>query len=250
LCEEELMRATDWEFRNRFWVYLVIFTFAFSCYTFDGRNVVDWAAHAIRGATHRGDGVSEGVYHLVFFAAAALAALGAMLRTWATAYLRTEVVHDSALHDERLVADGPYRHLRNPLYVGLMLTAVGMAAMANRIGAALILVVIPFFTLRLIGREEAALTASGGESYRAFCAAVPRLLPSLAPRLPAGGTAPHWGQAVAGETFFWALALAIAVFAATLRMQPFYYVLGSAFVLRWALAVLWWRRRAGRPAIE
>ena len=241
------MRATDWEFRHRFWVYAVIFTVGYFCYALDSLNVVSWAVRSARGSLHHPGDVPVGVYRSIFFVGAALAALGALLRTWAAAYLRTEVVHDAALHDERLVADGPYRHLRNPLYVGLMLGAVGMAAMASRLGAAVILVGVLLFTLRLIGREEAALTASGGEGYRAFRAAVPRLLPALRPRLPASGMRPRWGQAIAGETFFWALALALAVFAATLRIQLYLWVLGGAFALRGLLAVLWWRRHAGRP---
>ncbi|HEV8628713.1 MAG TPA: methyltransferase [Thermoanaerobaculia bacterium] len=241
------MRATDWEFRHRFWIYLVIFTIAYSCYAIDGLNVVAWAVRTARGTLHPPGDVPVGVYRSIFFVGAALAALGAWLRTWAAAYLRSEVVHDAALHAERLVADGPYRHLRNPLYVGFMLAAVGLAAMASRLGAAVIFVGVPLFTLRLIGREEAALTASGGAGYRAFRAAVPRLLPALRPRLPASGMQSRWGQAFAGETFFWAVALALAVFAATLRLQLYFWVLGGAFALRWLLAVLWWRRHRGRP---
>ena len=44
--------------------------------------------------------------------------LAAGLRTWGAAYLRTEVVHDTAQHSEALVADGPFRYTRNPLYLG------------------------------------------------------------------------------------------------------------------------------------
>lgn len=240
------MRAAEWEFRHRFWVYFAIFGVAFGFFTFDHVNAAVWLVRAVRGS-HDARLVPLMPLRAVLFTAGGLAVIAAWLRTWAAAYLNTEVVHDSSLHADRLVADGPYRHLRNPLYVGILLAGVGLAALASRTGAVVLLVGLPFFTLRLIGREEAALAAAGGESYRAFKAAVPSLLPALRPRLPPGGARPRWGQALLGESFFWALAAAILVFAWTLRIQVFYWVLGLAFAFRGLLAMLWWRRRGGAP---
>ena len=54
---------------------------------------------------------------IVIVAGALLVFLGAGLRTWGAAYLRTEVVHDTAQHSQALVADGPFRYTRNPLYL-------------------------------------------------------------------------------------------------------------------------------------
>src|SRR5262249_49124499 len=54
---------------------------------------------------------------MIFGCGALLVFLAAALRTWATAYLRAEVVHDASQHSEALVADGPYRYVRNPLYL-------------------------------------------------------------------------------------------------------------------------------------
>src|SRR5262250_2812371 len=48
---------------------------------------------------------------------AALLGVAAMLRTWASAYLHAEVVYASEVKTEALVADGPYRRVRNPLYL-------------------------------------------------------------------------------------------------------------------------------------
>jgi protein-S-isoprenylcysteine O-methyltransferase Ste14 len=235
------VRAAEWEFRHRFWVYFAIFGVAFSCYTFDHVNAATWSVRVVRDL-HDARLVPLAPLRAVLFAAGGVAVLAAWLRTWAAAYLHTEVVHDASLHADRLVADGPYRHLRNPLYLGILLAGVGLAALASRTGAVVLLVGLTVFTLRLIGREEAALDAAGGERYRAFKAAVPSLLPSWRPRLPPGGVRPQWGQALLGETFFWALAAAILVFAWTLRIAVFYWVLGAAFLFRGVLAMLWWRR--------
>jgi len=75
------------------------------------------------------------------------------------------------------VADGPYRHLRNPLYLGTILLAVAIGTMASRIGFLVLTVGMILFVYRLILREEANLLRSQGESYRRYFEAVPRLIP-------------------------------------------------------------------------
>jgi hypothetical protein len=127
------------------------------------------------------------------------------------------------VHDNRLVADGPYRYLRNPLYLGIILMAFGIALAASRSGFVVLVVAVTVFQYRLTLREERALAATQGESYRRYLAAVPRMLPSLRPRLPASGTVPRWGQAFLGEIFMWGFALTFVLFVAT----------GSNRILMW-----------------
>ena len=67
--------------------------------------------------------------------------------------------------------------------------AFGIALAASRSGFVVLVVAITFFQYRLTLREERALKATQGESYRRYLAAVPRLLPSLRPRVAAGGDA-------------------------------------------------------------
>jgi protein-S-isoprenylcysteine O-methyltransferase Ste14 len=237
------MRAAEWEFRYRFWVILGLFLLAAACYRFDRVNAGVWLVATVRHARGVAGMPSRGPVQGFFVVATLLCAAGAWLRTWAAAYLHTEVVHDEALHADRLVADGPYRHLRNPLYLGLLIAAVGIAATMSRTGAVLLLVVLLLFVLRLIGREEAALTASGGESYVRYRDAVPALVPALRPRLPASDTAPQWAQAFLGEAFFWCMTLGLAVFAATVDARLYLGVVAGSLLVRGVLANLWWRRR-------
>ena len=210
------MRATTFEFRERFWIIAGVFFAGFACYWIDHVN----AAHAIAGGHAR----------LVIGLGAVIATLAALLRTWATAYLRTDVVKDARLHTDRLVADGPYRHVRNPLYLGTALLAVAFAPLASRTGAVVMIAGMLVFVLRLIGREEGELHASQGDAYRAYVRAVPRFLPALVPRVPASGAAPQWRQAVRGELMMWAFAAGIAAFAVSLDQRLLWAVVVAGFL--------------------
>ena len=213
------MQATEFEFRNRFWVICAVFAAGFTCYSIDHRNV---AAVLARGS-------SSGV-HLVLGVGALLVVAAAALRTWASAYMRTAVVKDQALHADRLVADGPYRYLRNPLYLGTLLLAVCFGLMASRLGFVVIVGGLLVVVLRLIGREEAALSRAQGNEFAEYRARVPRLWPALFPRVPASGARPQWRQAFLGELAMWAFALGAGAFAVTLDNRLLYGFLILGFI--------------------
>ena len=202
------MRATAFEFRYRFAVILMVFAVGFLLTFLDHRiagvELAGWLGHPTPGGVRA-----------VLGAGAGLVALGALIRTWATAYLSSDVVHDANVRAERLVADGPYRFVRNPLYLGLELLALGTATMTSRLGAVWIVVALTLVMLRLIGREEAELAARLGPRFAAYRAAVPRLVPSLGPRWERSGARPSWAHAIAGETLIWALAVGAGASAAT-----------------------------------
>ena len=223
-----LLTATEFEFRHRFWIIGLVFWAAFSLYGADHVNVVEFLVDRTVGHdSPRADAALRAA-----FALAALCVLAAaLLRTWAAAYLRAEVVQDPGLHAETLIADGPYRHTRNPLYLGSMLLALGFGALASRAGFVVAVVLLVLFFLRLIGIEEALLVRERGENYAEFRRRVPRLWPSLAPRVPASGLAARWGQAFVGELFMWGFFLAMAVFAVTLEIRATWVIVGLVLVL-------------------
>ena len=230
------MGASDFEFRHRFLIIAGLFWVAFCCYWVDPVN----AGLALARALARGGDV-DGAYRAVAIFSAALVATTAALRTWCTAWLSSDIVHAPAVQTGGLVATGPYRHVRNPIYLGNFPLAVGIGLMASRLGFVVLLVGITLFTWRLIFREEAGLLAAQGESYRAFCAAVPRLLPALRPRIPASGARPRWGQAWVGEAWMWGFALASATYAATLDLRLYGGVMAGCMVAYGALIA--WQRR-------
>ena len=227
------MSTGDWEFRFRFWTIALVFWAGFAAYAIDHVNVV------ARIAGWRGVPAAEAM-HVAFAAGAALTVTAALLRTWAAAYLRSEVVHDGALRSERLVADGPYRHVRNPLYLGTLLLAASIGLMASGLGWLVIVLGMAFVTRRLIAREEAALVASQGSAYRAYLDAVPPIVPSLRPRVPAGDEPAHWGQAFVGEVPMWAFAAAAIVLAVTLDRKAAFEIIQVSLIVyavQWAIGM-------------
>lgn len=226
-----MMKATGFEFRNRWWVFAVIFGAGFLLSAFDHVPV------GVRLADRLGDWArwSQPVaLHVVFGVSAVIMIAAALVRTWGSAYLGRGVVHDEAVHSEFLHADGPYRHVRNPLYLGNVLMSVAMALFAPSIGCPLIIIGIPMFCYRLIGQEEAALEAEQGERYRAFTRAVPRLWPSVRARIPASGQGtPDWISGLAAEAFFWSFALGVVGFAISLNILWFYAGLVASPLLSW-----------------
>ncbi|HXW55765.1 MAG TPA: isoprenylcysteine carboxylmethyltransferase family protein [Candidatus Cybelea sp.] len=221
------MKARAFEFRHRSLLNLIHFWIAFQLYSVDHRNVV-WA---VVGRSEHG----VLLLRVVLALGALLVALAAAIRTWAAAYLRSSVVHDPTLHAEALVADGPYRHVRNPLYLGTFLMSIGLGLLASRSGFVVLALGAAIRILRLIGREEAELAAQQGEVFREFCRRVPRLWPSLRARIPASGAKALWGQAFRGEAHLWGFFITMLAFAVTLDRRVL-WILGGASLGLWLLA--------------
>ena len=223
------MQASAFEFENRFWIIGFIFGAGFFISSLETGNAVISASHF--AAAHLGldAAASDLLARILFFSGAISAFCAAFIRTWATAYLKSTIVHDMAQHSEGVVADGPYRYVRNPLYLGNTLLSLGLGTLNSPIGFAFIVIGIWLFDLRLILREESGLRAEQGESYARFCDSVPRLFPALAPRLTPSGAAPQWRQAILAELFIWLFAAALLVFAFTLNINLTLLLFGLSF---------------------
>jgi protein-S-isoprenylcysteine O-methyltransferase Ste14 len=135
----------------------------------------------------------------VVVVAALIAAKGVFLRVWGTAYLGTFTVNHAQMKAGAVLADGPYRFVRNPLYLGTWCMVAAMAFIMPASGALFTMVLLTLFQLRLILAEEAFLTVQLGDCYRAYLRTVPRLFPHLRTPMPSTGRQPNWGQAVLAE---------------------------------------------------
>jgi len=86
---------------------------------------------------------------------------------------------------QNLVVAGPYRHLRNPMILGVILLLVGEALVLSSYGIAIMAII--FFilnTVYFIYFEEPHLEKQFGEAYRRYKAHVPRWRPRVAPWRP------------------------------------------------------------------
>lgn len=136
---------------------------------------------------------------IVIVCGALIAAIGAVLRIWGSAWLGHGIVLNAQMQAAALTADGPYRYVRNPLYLGLWCVIAALALLMPPTGALVAMLALTAFQLCLILGEEAFLTAQLGEPYRVYLRSVPRLLPLLRTTLAPSGSKPHWIQAALSE---------------------------------------------------
>jgi protein-S-isoprenylcysteine O-methyltransferase Ste14 len=226
------MPASDFEFRHRTWFIFGIFFIGLACYSFDPQYSGEVLAKALRLRVeflqqHRLQGIIRGL----FLIASVIVATGAMIRTWGAAYLHADVVHDSSLRSERLVADGPFRYTRNPIYFGSLIAVFGAGLLFSRTGWILQTVIAVVFCYRLIFREERELFRGQAEGFAAYCRAVPRLMPSPRPRVAASGARPHWRGTFAGQTPCWGIVAAEIAYALSLRLSLAISVALAAFLI-------------------
>jgi protein-S-isoprenylcysteine O-methyltransferase Ste14 len=212
--------ASRFEFQHRTWFILGIFCVGLSCYWIDPYNSGVVLAKNLRShfavlLTHS----PQTSVRVVFLIGAFVVALGGLIRAWGAAYLRAEVVSDSNVRTERLVANGPFCYTRNPLYLGLLIGVFGAGPLFSRTGWLVQMILASVFCYRLIRREEAHLVLVQGERFVTYFQSVPRLLPALRARIPASGALPHWREAFASQTPWWAIAAGEVAYALTLRLS-------------------------------
>ena len=202
-------------FRFRFWVLAAIFIMGFVApwdrwLALDGREKT-WLALAEWLWRNGWLGLNAATI-AVLLAGIVSAIAAAGLRTWATAYLGGNVVQSKRLlAGSEVVADGPYRYLRNPLYLGVWLHALALAVLMPPGGAAFAIVATAAFVLALIRGEESFLIGKLGAPYAEYKKLVPPLVPALAPRVKPRGLTPRWPQAVTAEVYMWGVALSFGV---------------------------------------
>jgi len=101
-----------------------------------------------------------------------VAVAGLLLRAWAAGHLAK---------NQSLAASGPYAYTRNPLYLGTLLVAAGLAVAARSVGlGALFAAVFLCIYLPVIQLEQQHLRGLFPD-YAAYAARVPALLPRMTP---------------------------------------------------------------------
>lgn len=108
---------------------------------------------------------------------AAFLAVCSIFRMWAGSILTPERVMAFKIQVDKLNTEGPYRIVRNPIYLADLSAMCAFALCLPWVG--LVMPVLFYFHyVRIIQYEEVSLSARYGEAYREYSAEVPRLLPS------------------------------------------------------------------------
>jgi len=127
---------------------------------------------------------------LVIVVATLISFIGAVLRIWGAACLGYDTVHHEQMQAGAVMADGPYRYVRNPLYLGGWCMMAAISFVMPPTGALLMMTLMTVFFLRLILAEEAFLAVQLGQPYQDYMRTVPRLFPSLRAILSRSATQP------------------------------------------------------------
>lgn len=115
---------------------------------------------------------------LALVSGAVLVVLGLGLMFWSVSEFRRAGTSPRVKEPSTaIVRTGPFRHTRNPMYVGMTLVAVGAALLFDTRWILLALIPV-LLTIRygVIEREESYLEAKFGQAYRDYKASVRRWL--------------------------------------------------------------------------
>jgi protein-S-isoprenylcysteine O-methyltransferase Ste14 len=221
------MKATRFEYRFRFWIHALIYVLGFAApWTYLAFwNSGSLGAQALNEPAwleistllyRQGWLTYNAAVVALLIAALIFAGLGAWLRLLGTAYVDASIVQSNAMHAAGagggLLADGPYRRTRNPLYLGTLLHTIGISVLMPPSGAIFAIALLWVFQVRLALAEEPFLAARFGQPYLDYKNAVPRFLPAPTPQVASAGLAPRWGQALLGEIYFVGAFLTLAIF--------------------------------------
>lgn len=98
---------------------------------------------------------------------------GMLIRLWSNGF---------AIKNDKLTVCGPYAFVRNPLYLGTSLIALGMAIVLSMGWFILLFVgVMTFIYVKTIKGEQKDLEAKFGDDFRHYCSKVPAFFPTLVP---------------------------------------------------------------------
>jgi protein-S-isoprenylcysteine O-methyltransferase Ste14 len=137
-------------------------------------------------------------------AGAVLAIMGEAIRLWASGHIQKT---------RALATGGPYAHTRNPLYVGSLLMALGVAVASFSVWVVLAVGAYVLAFYPAVIREEARFLAAKFPEYAEWARHVPVFVPRL---LPGGPRSSRFDWALVRTNREWRTALALPVMMALL----------------------------------
>lgn len=80
----------------------------------------------------------------------------------------------------KLVVAGPYRYMRNPMYVGVLTLVAGWAlSLVSMLVTLYVIVLAIAFHIRVVVHEEPWLASQFGDEWVQYCVSVPRWFPQF-----------------------------------------------------------------------
>ena len=240
---------SPWWYRGRGTVFLVLYALAFSLGTWlwtrggaAPQSTFAWLAKAT-GASPR-----------VWLALAASASvICVLLRVWGSSYLTPAVVWNPDALDDVLYVDGPFRYVRNPLYLGNIFLALGIGALATPCGFGIVVLGSIAFCTMLADHEARGMRARFGATFDAYRRAVPALLPRLVPARVEGSRRgdPSFAFGFRSELLTTALALGTVIVAVEPQLggMPIFWAWIAGFVAQ-TIVALRERRRVSASRAE
>jgi len=203
---EQAVIPSPWWYRHRGSVIGTIFGLGFFLGNLRSDGQPSLPAAVVWGL-HEGD---AGAYALLWLGII-LVLLAWLARLSGTAYLRGDVVFAPNVQRDRLIVDGPFRYVRNPLYLGNILLALGIGLYAPPLGFAIIVIGNTLLVVMLAREEAKQLAAHYGADYEAYRAAVPAFWPRLTPATFAGRgeIKPDLRSALMAESFTLTMGIAL-----------------------------------------
>ena len=110
----------------------------------------------------------------------ALVVIGLIIRVWAASTLRR--FYSSTLvirSDHQLITHGIYRFVRHPIYLGVLVSVIGMPVAASSLYGLLIMLILIPIILNRIRMEERMLIGEFGNAYRAYRRTTKKLIPFI-----------------------------------------------------------------------
>jgi protein-S-isoprenylcysteine O-methyltransferase Ste14 len=129
---------------------------------------------------------------------AAIIIPGVLIRLWATKHIGRRMPWIKK--GKYLIKTGPYAIVRNPLYVGNIMIAVGLSLFSELVWFVPIVFIYLFTLYHLVAQfEEKKLSDRWGEDYLAYLREVPRWIPRIGGfrAIKTGGF--KWGDAFRSE---------------------------------------------------
>jgi len=146
-----------------------------------------------------------------------VAVIGEFIRFWGVAYAGSLTRVTGSVGAPEVIVSGPFAYMRNPLYIGNMLTYLGIGIMSNALFPWMIVFAALWFGFQyyqIVILEENFLEKEFGLAYLEFKRNVPRFIPRLSAYINPIQLKqlPNWKEAIHSERrTFQALGLVLAI---------------------------------------